>query len=47
MQNPTETIRERYKASRNNVTNLIREEKRNKNFQKLGKSKTQTNLEKL
>ena len=40
IQNPAKTNRERYKNARDNVTNLIREEKRNKNFQKLGESPT-------
>ena len=38
--NPAKTNRERYKNERNNVTNLIRKEKRNENFQKLGENPT-------
>ena len=45
IQNPTKRNRERYKTARNNVTNLIRKEKRNENFEKRGKSNTQTNLQ--
>ena len=33
IQNPANTNRERYKTAHNTVTNLIRKEKRNKNFQ--------------
>ena len=45
IQNPAKTNRERYKNARNDVTNLIRKEKKRK-FQKTGgKSNTQTNLQ--
>ena len=40
IQNRAKTNRERYKNARNNVTNLIRKEKRNANFQKLGENPT-------
>ena len=46
IQNPAKTNRERYKTARNNVTKLIRKEKRNENFKKTGgKSNTQANLQ--
>ena len=40
IQNPAKTNRERYKTARNNVTKLIRKEKRNENFKKLGENPT-------